>query len=62
MRSRGITDSVPSADMAVSRAVSRIHAGRTTKAVRTVITVICHLGVCEHQTQDSGITVLKSTN
>jgi hypothetical protein len=45
MRSRGITDSVPSADMAVSRAVSRIHAGRTTKAVRTVITVICHLGV-----------------
>jgi hypothetical protein len=46
MISRGIatTDSVASADMAVFRAARRNHAGRTAKAVRTVITVICHLG------------------
>lgn len=43
MRSRRITGSVVAADMAVFRAVSRIHAGRTTKAVRAVITVICPL-------------------
>jgi hypothetical protein len=49
MMSRGITDSVASTDMAVSRAVRRIHVGRTAEAVRTVITVICHLGVCEQQ-------------
>lgn len=53
MISRG--DSVASADMAVFRAVRRNHAGRTAKAVRTVITVICQLGDVDtrHKTVDS---------
>lgn len=55
MRSCGISDGVSSADMAVFRAVSEVHAGRTTKAVRAVTTVICHLGVCEFRIQDWGI-------